>query len=280
MKLRSDITIGALKLLMRPIVKFCIKYSLRVQDFIEVGKSLFVELAVEELNKENLGANKGKISIVSGLHRRDVVRLLNLEGAAEKTEDIISKIIGQWQSDKRFVDSSRKPKELTFGFEKSEFSNLVKLTSNDVSASAVLMEMTRIGGIEKTESKVRLIQDSYLPKGNPLQGFKILSEDIEDLKQVVEGNVIDQIEPPHMQFRTVYDCIDPKAREEVDLWLFEQGKDLHLKAREFLSQFDLDINPGSLSEGAPLCVTLSSFSLVKDNKSHASLNSSRDEIKK
>lgn len=266
MQIDSTIIINALKLIMRPIVAFCIRHSLRIQDLTEIGKSLFVELAAKELEKQGMEGKSSRISVVSGLHRRDVMRFMNSSEPIDKAQDVISKVIGQWQNDKRFTDSKGSPKPLSYGFEKSDFTKLVRLISNDTSASSVMLEMGRIKSIETKNDKVTLILGSYIPKGNPMHGFKILSDDIEDLRQAVEDNVFENATPPNMHFRTVYDRIDPKAKKEIDLWLLEQGQELHLRARQFLSKFDLDINPNSASDKKPLRVALSSFSLIKESE--------------
>jgi hypothetical protein len=151
---------------------------------------------------------------------------------------------------------------LTFGSEQSEFTNLVQLITSDVTPAAVLSELERIQSVKRTANGLELIENTFVPKGDPEHGFKILAEDIADLVLSVEENVLIGPQPPHMHFRTEYDRIDPAALPEIKQWLLERGRELHLHAREFLSRYDLDINPERASTKTPVRVTLSSHSFT------------------
>jgi hypothetical protein len=263
---KTHILLNGLKLLLKPVVRFCLRHSLRIQDFLEVGKIVFAEVANEQLEPSGKKLTDSRLSVMTGLHRRDVVRLRGGEGVLVKAEDVVSRVIGQWQGDKRYLLEDGSPKVLSYGSEQSEFSKLVHFVSNDISASSVLEELVRTSVVKKTEEGLVLLKDFYIPKGNIVGGFKILSDDISDLTQAVEENMLLDLQPPHMHFRTTYDRIDPGAKDEIKKWLLEQGRELHLKARQYLSQFDLDINPHRTTTETPERVVLSSYSLLESKE--------------
>ena len=201
---------------------------------------------------------------MTGLHRRDISRLRVGDTVPDKAHDIVTKVIGQWKSDKRWLDKKGKPRALSFGSEQSEFSQVVRLVTLDITPASVLRELERTEAIERTEDGLKLRADLYIPRGDVVTGFKILADDYADLLSAVQSNVLEEEKVPHMHFRTAYDRVDREALPEIRLWLLEQGQALHLKARQFLSQFDLDINPKRHSSNSSAKVTLSSFSLVEE----------------
>jgi len=266
MRIDSKIIVPLLKLLLRPIVLFCMRYSLRIQDLLEVSKLLFIEIAQDKLAQDKIKITDASLSIMTGLHRRDVTRLKGGLVTLDKAHDVISKIIGQWQSDKRFSKGEGQSAPLSFGSEQSEFSKLVYSVSNDITPASVLGELERIGAVKRGKDKLSLMQDTYVPKGNPINGFRILSDDCNNLIQTVEQNVLGGKKPPNMHYSTVYDRIDPDAIPQIQLWLLEKGKELHLSARQFLSQFDLDINPKGANQDKANRVVISSFSLISEKE--------------
>ena len=65
----------------------------------------------------------------------------------------------------------------------------------------------------------------------------------------VEENVIEKAKPPHLHARTEYDNISPKDLTVIKEWLLKEGAALHKRARTFISNFDLDINPDKEKKG-------------------------------
>jgi hypothetical protein len=254
-----------LKLLLKPVVGFCLRHSLKIQDLTEVGKALFVELAKEQLLKSQRKAGDAAISVMTGMHRRDITRFKLGELSENISQSVVFKMIGHWQTDKRFVDVKGKSRILSYGFEDSEFSSLVYSVSSDITASAVLGEMERIGAIARTDGGLKLVIDTFVPKGNPEKGFSMLSNDCNNLIGAVEQNVLHNLDVPNMHYSTVYDRVDPDAIPEIRKWLLEQGRELHLKARQHLSQYDLDINPKRSQQENSNRVVITTFSLIDNN---------------
>lgn len=254
----------ALRLLLRPVTRFCLRHSLRIQDVLEAVKSSLLDSAVEELTVHGTKATDSVLSVMTGLHRRDIVRLRSGGAPLDKAHNLVTKIIGQWQSDRRFLSANGKPRNLSFGTETSEFSKLVKLISNDITPASVLTELERTGLVAKSESDVKLVEKTYSPKGDPERGFNILSDDLGDLVQAVEENLLEDPEVPNMHLRTVYDRVDPKSLKEIRSWMIKQGQDLHLRARDYLSQYDLDINPQRAQAGNGARVVITSFGRVEE----------------
>ena len=66
--------LNTLRLLVKPIAKFCLRHTLSIQDLIESAKIAFIEVADAEIRKKGDKVNTSRISLVTGLHRKDVIR--------------------------------------------------------------------------------------------------------------------------------------------------------------------------------------------------------------
>jgi hypothetical protein len=266
MKIESSLALKILQLMLSPVVRYCLRHSLRVQDALEALKAQFIELAAAQIERDGDKATDSALCVITGIHRRDIVRLRNGAPNFSREHDIVTKVIGQWESDKRWRDKKGKPRSLSCGAEHSEFSTLVKLITNDISPASVLLELERAGGVQRSDDTITLKVQSYIPKGNALSGFRILSDDYNDLLSVVEDNISQQQQIPHLHFRTSYDKVDSTALNEIRLWFLEQGREFHLKARQYLAQYDLDITPRPDAGAIPARVALSTFSYIQEGE--------------
>ena len=255
-----------LERLLRPVVRFCLRHGLKLQDVLESIKGVFVQVAEEEIKLSGNPVSVSRISVMTGVHRPDVMRLSSGEAEPKESKNQIIRIIGQWQHSKRFCTASGKPRTLEAHGKQSEFVELVRSVSADVNPYTVLNELERNGLIERTSRGVRLVSRMYLPKESVEAGFDLLSKDVEDIVLAVSENVLDQSPQPNLHIRTEYDAIPSSYAPEVRQWLLETGSGLHQKARKFLSERDLDLTPAATPEedsGERIRVVVGTFARVE-----------------
>ena len=265
-KLSQSMALKLLGVILRPIAAYCLRHGLKLQDLIEAAKGALVEVARKELGQEDSLRNASRITIVTGVHRRDVTRL-SKDGSEPKYEgDLVTKVIGRWRSDSRFLTKDGEPRVISCDGPDSEFFALVRKVSTDVNPSSVLFELNRINAIQTTPRGLRLVVESYVPEGNPEESFGIYSRDINDLGQAVEGNVIDKLELPHFHARTEFDNVRPEAIEELKRWFLREGHIFHSRVREIVSKHDQDVNPQEDFKGKGVRVVLGAFSFVDEKR--------------
>ena len=260
---RDSVTLlRCLRLILRPVICFCVRHALKVQDLLECAKTVFIEVSSAELQKRGTEITQSRLSIMTGLHRRDVTRLVKGDARLESGHagGLTTKIIGQWLTDKRFSKRGKEPRMLTVGTEDSEFAELVRTVSRDLNSATVLFELERVGAVQVAEGRLKLVQRAYIPKGDPVGGFKVLADDCADLISVVEHNVFQSPEIPHLHLRTSYDRVRGDAVPEIQRWLLREGYKFHARARDFIAKFDQDINPRPTKREDEVQVTLGGFS--------------------
>lgn len=260
-----SLVLECVRLMLRPIVRLCLRRYVRLQDFIEISKVAFVDIAQEELEKSGDNVSASRITVVSGVHRKDVSRILAEGGPVRVGANLITRVIAHWEQDKRFCTKAGKPKVLDCEGRESEFAELVKSVSAELNPYSVLYELERMGTVERSDKGLRLQQGSSVSPSSLKEGFAMLARDTEDLMEAVEDNLSGEFEPPNLHLRTEYDNILVDAVPKVRAWLIEEGSSLHRRARAFLSQYDKDVSPSDKPGG--IRVVLGAFSRVEQKDS-------------
>lgn len=254
-----------LKALLRPIARFAIRHSIQIQRIVQALKEVLVEAASDDIEAHGKNPNVSRLSVVTGLQRKDVLSHLHPQRSKEGRTGLLSRIIGQWQLDPRFASSGGRARVLSAEGEDSEFRSLVESVSTDLKPGTLLFELERIGVVERTPRGVRLVKRTYSPRGDISSSLDLLSADSEDLGRAVEENLLRSDGPRHHHAKTEFDAIRADARAEIESWFVEEGKLLHERARAFLSRFDTDIHPEDKGNvPARLRVALGSFSFVEE----------------
>jgi hypothetical protein len=264
----TQIIAFTLRMLLLPVVRFCLRRAVKFQEFSSIAREIFIEAARRELLAKDASASTSRLSVVTGLTRREVDRLVKSAPAAAEEQNLIIKVLGQWNGDRGFLDAHGNPKTLTFEGLESQFAKLVGLVSKDLNHHTVLFEMERLGFVVRQEDKVKLVIPAYITRENAKEGAQMLGSDVEDLVRAVETNVLESVKLPHLHARTEYDNIAPEKLPEIQRWLLEFGKKVHTEARKFLSRFDMDINPAvrSTKPGARVKVGTFSFAVERGER--------------
>ncbi len=252
-----------LALVLRPAIRFCLRHSLRLQDFVECAKMVFIDECARVLEAREMKQNISRISVMSGVHRRDVARIQQYGLQLHYEQDLITKVVGLWQSGSRFRNKNGEPRVLSTQGDSAEFSELVKAVSRDMNPGTVLFELERIGAVKLLDGQARLTIESYVPQGDSQKGFAILANDMDDLTLSVEENVLASPDLPQFHARTEYDNIRPDAVPILKRWFLKEGHEFHARVRDFVSKYDQDINPDPNFKGRGIKVNFSAFSNVK-----------------
>lgn len=254
--------------LLKGIIKLCIKRSIKIQEFEELVKAVFIEESIHELQRNNESVSTSKLAIMTGLHRRDVERLR--KGEIEKGgKDVLTRILGQWKNDKRFIYKPGKPKPLTFSSSTGDFVELVHCVSRELNPYTILFELERLEFVKKEGELVSLVVDEYVPKENIEEAFRLLGKDVHTLINAVDNNVFSKQETPHLHLTTTYDNIPPQYLSQIKTWILNEGSKLHSRARNYISKFDSDLNPKLKKLPGRASVEFGSFSftdIIKEEK--------------
>ena len=251
--------------LLKPVLRHCIRNSQSIHDVTKAAKKVLVDLAEEEIASAGGKVNLSRVSVMTGIYRDEVKRLLSKEEQQEiEQKSVLSRIMGTWRHHANFTTKGGEPRVLSYIGESSDFAKLVYSVSKNLRPGAALFELKRLRYVEETSRGLKLIKE--LRGGferDPQGGYDLLSRDMATLIDAVEENLVRAKEPSNLHIRTEYDNVSKKNLLKIRRWLVTEGKAFHRKARKYISQFDKDVNPELQADEGGGRVVVSAFSLAE-----------------
>lgn len=214
----------AVKQLLRPVVGLLLDNGLTYTWLTKVIKRIFVDVAEAEFGLENKAQTDSRISLVSGVHRRDVNRLRSEDGEQYEPPPSIflgPKLIAIWISENKFLNSDGLPAELprmksrVLDGGPASFEELVTMVRTDVRPRAILDEMARLGVVKVDDSDSVVLQtDSFVPSKGVEEKMYFLGRNIHDHVAASRENVKNE-SPPFLERSVYYDQLTLDSIEEL-----------------------------------------------------------------
>jgi len=265
---------SALERLLQPLVQLMIRNGIAHGGFAEIAKRVYVRVAADEERIAGRKQTVSRMSILTGLTRKEVARLLKLP--AEPSEDTAARynraarVITGWIRDDRFTDGEGNPLALSLEGEGRSFAALVKAFSGDVPPRAILDELERVGAVMRNaKGLVQLKVRGYLPQAGEAEKLQILGSDVAGLISTIRHNLDLQRredaaaggaalpaeasdktrEAPFFQRKVFYDNLRGDALGALRQLTAEQGQQLLEMLDGWMAQHDLDEYPDPKAEG-------------------------------
>lgn len=188
MQTRSAIVLAAVLRAFKPLVRLLLRHGVAYPAFAAALKQVFLEAAVEELARTGKKQTDSAISLLSGVHRRDVRTLGRLDGAriaVEEPMNMASQVMSRWLTDPACLDAQGQPLALA----RAEFDALVAAISSDVRPRAVLDELVRLGMAEEGGDAVRLLAPGFVPRQGFADMAALLADNVHDHAAAAGANL-------------------------------------------------------------------------------------------
>jgi Family of unknown function (DUF6502) len=159
----------AYRRVLRPLIRILIRSGVRYDEFLELVRGVYVESAIRDGIGDGVKPTRAKISLSTGVPRRDVDRYIDNDGAlptAPKTlTKILSEVLNKWHTDPLFVGPYGIPLELEVRSNRSRaFAELVGAVDPQVNAQDVLEELVRLRAvIWSGDTHVRVVSRAFIP---------------------------------------------------------------------------------------------------------------------
>jgi hypothetical protein len=151
--------------LMAPVALWLLRHGVSYPAFAELLKAVFVDAARGELERGQTKPSQSALSLLSGVHRKDV-RLLEQAPTVERAHPrppLSSQVFTRWLTDPRYRDKEGKPRPLARAGDKRSFEALCRELSNDVHPRTVLDELLRLGHVALVGERVVVTAPSFVP---------------------------------------------------------------------------------------------------------------------
>ena len=197
---------NTLRKVLRPLVRFMLSQGINYTMILEDLKRVFVSVAEEEFKIEGKVQTDSRITLLTGVHRKDVQRI---RGQNNEVYDlpfsIGAQIFGLWLGDSKYLDASGQPLALPRLASKGDisFESLVASVSKDFRARPVLDEWLRLGFVSiDYNDHVRLNVQAFIPNQDLEYKLSFLGMNVHDHMSAAVSNLNNQAEP--MLERCVY----------------------------------------------------------------------------
>ena len=163
--------VRALHRLLRPLVRLLLANQVTYPFLAHLLKAVYVEVAEREFAIAGKSQTTSRLSLLTGIHRKDVKRLREapvLDEAAPAAVSLGAQLVARWTGLPEFLDDEGRPRPLPRWSREGgglSFEQLVASVSKDIRARAVLDEWLRLGVVELDErDRVRLLADAFVPE--------------------------------------------------------------------------------------------------------------------
>ncbi len=183
--------VKALSKLLRPLVRVLVAYGITFPYLAGMLKGVYVDVVDNDFPLEGKKQTVSRISLMSGVHRKDVRRLLEERSddtGPPKAVSVGARLVSIWTGSADYLDENGKPKPLprsaTTDGSPSFDSVVESINRKDVRSRAVLDEFMRLGIVHIDDDDfVHLNAEAFVPRA----GF-------EELAYYFGRNVRDHIE--------------------------------------------------------------------------------------
>lgn len=244
--------ITALKRVMRPMVRLMLRKGVTYTFFADMLKGVFVEIADTEFKLDGKPQSDSRISLLTGVHRKDVRRLRHeTRAAGSDLPEAISlgaQLVSTWTSRSPFCGPDGVPVPLSrlasAGGDLS-FENLVACVSKDIRARVVLDEWLRVGVARiDGEDKVHLCVNAFIPKDGFDEKAAYFAHNVHDHACAAVHNLTGE-GPAFFERSVHYDALAPSSVVQLREQTSRKGMDFLLTMNQFAADCETqDANRG------------------------------------
>jgi hypothetical protein len=216
--------------------------------FSDLAKWVYVDVAAKEFGIEGRKQSTSRVSVITGLSRREVMRVRKLQRpdvtAGTERHNRAARVIAAWRRESDFLDAKGNPAALPMEGRGATFSELIKRFSGNMPPRAVLDELINVGAVEHLEDgRVCLLARAYIPKSLDAHKLNILGTDVQHLISTINHNLDPATAAPLFQRKVAYDNLPDDVLPQFRRLFARRAQSLLENADRWLAQRDRDINP-------------------------------------
>ncbi|WP_156003923.1 DUF6502 family protein [Thiomonas sp. FB-6] len=216
-----------------PLCRLLLDSGIDYKQAVLALKQVFLRQAQELMAGRGAPDTDSGLSVVSGVHRKDVHAWRNDPAAHARSRapmSTSSQVFARWAVSAGYHDRRRRPKAVPRLGPAPSFEALVRACTSDVHPYSVLQEMVRIGLVEMALRKgVEYVvprNDVFVPAGEPAQWLELFGLNLADHASTAVRNLGG--EAPRLEQSVFADGLSQASMQRLG----ELSRDLWARARE------------------------------------------------
>jgi hypothetical protein len=189
--------LSAIHRVLSPVVRVMLAHEITLPMAIELLKRVFVEVAERDFRLDKKGSTDSRISLITGVHRKDVKRLRELshvEADLPPKVSLSAQIVATWITDQQWLDEKGSPRPLARLARHGNgisFETLVASISQDIRPRSVLDEWLRLGVVHiNADDEVVLTSNAFIPKDGVEEKLAYYGHNLGDHAAAAADNVL------------------------------------------------------------------------------------------
>ena len=214
--------------ILEPLVQLLLRHNISHSEFSELARRAYVNVAFKHFTLPNRKPSYSRVSVLTGLSRKEVVRLSSIESdeppSTRGPQNRAQQVVNGWMQDPDFLDENKRPRTLSLQNTELGFDELVKRYSGGITARAILDELVRIGTVSKPDkTSVKLNDYGFLPENSDTDLIDVLSTHTSDLLGTGIFNIVrDKSVPARFQRQVTYLNIPQSLAQEFEAYSHEK----------------------------------------------------------
>ena len=213
--------VAAIRYLLRPLVRLLLSHGISFTAFCDLVKSTYVKVAEAEFRLDAKPQTDSRISLLTGIHRREINRLRN-EAVTEinipQHASMSALLLTIWSGHPEYLDEQGLPVPLPRLASKGEqrsFESLVRSVSKDFRPRVVLDEWLRQGIITlDSDDRVHLSADAFVQPQDMAEKIYYFGQNIHDHLAATVHNLAGG-SPPFLERCVFYDKLSADSTREL-----------------------------------------------------------------
>ncbi|MEM6709910.1 MAG: DUF6502 family protein [Pseudomonadota bacterium] len=237
----------AARRILRPLVRIMLRNGIASDAFTELVRKVYVDVADEEFRLPGKKQTVSRISVITGLNRKEVTRLRGEpaeDSSDERWRNRAATVLSAWELDPMFQDRKGDPLDLPFAGEPPNLTELVRKHSGDMQPRAVVDELLRVGAIEELPSATyRMARRGYEPSADAGAMVDMLGTDTSEFIETIDHNVQNTADDSLMQAKVLYMNVPAELEQEFLTLSRRQARKLVNELNHWLAERDRGTEP-------------------------------------
>jgi hypothetical protein len=210
----------AVRRVLRPLARLMVARGVTYPMLTELLKEVFIEAAAEDFSLSRRELTDSRISLLTGVHRKDVRRLRGATGTEARKAPGISmgaQVVALWLGSPQFLDSGGEPLPLWRNASSGtpSFEELAACVSTDIRSRPMLDELLRLGMVRiDEEDRVVLEAHAFVPEQGLDEKLFYFHHNLHDHAAAAVDNVIGDA-PPWLERSVHYDDLPADALPQL-----------------------------------------------------------------
>jgi hypothetical protein len=204
-----------------PVIRLLLHSGVDYTRLAAELKQWFLDEAAAELERSGQATTDSAISLLSGVHRKDVRtwRLTGRLAAADRSVAVSAQVFAQWTAQRAYATRQGRPRTLPRTGPEPSFETLVRTVTQDVHPFTVLQELIRLGvvhvRVDGERELVEPVQPEFVAPAGSREALELLAANLADHALAAVSNVLGA--PPNLEQSVFAAGITAESAQRLDV---------------------------------------------------------------